>query len=161
MGSVGRESLLFGNLRFELRKHGIEGIGELPELISAARQSNAVGERSLSGYASCFGDSAQRSKHPAREKPSSKETEYQQEHPRDGSGRSKITQKRAPAGRNEDLRMMNDDYLAPRHISQEEYPHHHEQQSAREYDEGGVAECQFEANAHTGSSFHGLLIHER
>ena len=37
VGRVGRESLLFGDVRFEAREHGIEGVGELAKLISAAR----------------------------------------------------------------------------------------------------------------------------
>ena len=95
VGSVGRKPLLLSDLRIELRKHGIEGIGELPKLVSAPRQPNAVGQRSVCGDAGCFGDPAQRGKHPAREKPSPKETEHHKEHPRDGSGWSEITQKRA------------------------------------------------------------------
>jgi hypothetical protein len=31
------ESLLFGDLCFELREHGVEGVREFPELVSAAR----------------------------------------------------------------------------------------------------------------------------
>ena len=34
---VGCESLLFGDVCLELREHGVEGIGEFAELISAAR----------------------------------------------------------------------------------------------------------------------------
>ncbi len=37
VGGVGRESLLFGDLRFEPREHGVEGVGELAELVVAAR----------------------------------------------------------------------------------------------------------------------------
>jgi hypothetical protein len=37
VGGVGRESLLFGDVGFEPREHGIEGVGELAELIAAAR----------------------------------------------------------------------------------------------------------------------------
>jgi hypothetical protein len=36
VGGVGRESLLLGDVRFELREHGIEGIGEFTKLIPAA-----------------------------------------------------------------------------------------------------------------------------
>ena len=46
VGGVGRESLLFGDVRFEPGEHGVEGVGELAELISAARQPDSVGERS-------------------------------------------------------------------------------------------------------------------
>ena len=37
VGGVGCESLLFGDVCFEPREHGIEGVGELAELVSAAR----------------------------------------------------------------------------------------------------------------------------
>ena len=37
VGGVGCESLLFGDVCFEPREHGVEGVGELAELISAAR----------------------------------------------------------------------------------------------------------------------------
>lgn len=34
---VGRESLLFGDVCFELREHAVEGVGEFAELVFAAR----------------------------------------------------------------------------------------------------------------------------
>ena len=37
VGGVGCESLLFGDVCFEPREHGVEGVGEFAELISAAR----------------------------------------------------------------------------------------------------------------------------
>ncbi len=37
VGGVGRESLLFGDVRFEPCEHGIEGVGEFAELVVAAR----------------------------------------------------------------------------------------------------------------------------
>ena len=37
VGGVGCESLLFGDVCFEPREHGVEGVGELAELVSAAR----------------------------------------------------------------------------------------------------------------------------
>ena len=37
VGGVGREPLLFGDVGFESREHGVEGVGEFAELISAAR----------------------------------------------------------------------------------------------------------------------------
>jgi hypothetical protein len=58
MGSVGRESLVFGrdsplfvDVCFELREHGVEAVGELPELVVAALQLDSVGERSGRGDA--------------------------------------------------------------------------------------------------------------
>ena len=37
VGGIGCESLLFGDVCFEPREHGVEGVGELAELVSAAR----------------------------------------------------------------------------------------------------------------------------
>ena len=37
VGGVGCESLLFGDVCFEAREHGVEGVGELAELVAAAR----------------------------------------------------------------------------------------------------------------------------
>ena len=78
MGGVGSESLLFGDMGFELREHGVEGVGELAELISAARQPDSVGERSACGHACGVRDASQRGEHSAGENPPSHETEHQQ-----------------------------------------------------------------------------------
>ena len=37
VGGVGCEPLLFGDVCFEAREHGVEGVGELAELVAAAR----------------------------------------------------------------------------------------------------------------------------
>ena len=37
VGGIGGESLLFGDVRFEPGEHGVEGVGEFAELVSAAR----------------------------------------------------------------------------------------------------------------------------
>ena len=49
VGGVGGESLLLGDLCFEPREHGVEGVGELAELVLAALQLDPVGERSGRG----------------------------------------------------------------------------------------------------------------
>ena len=67
--------------------------------------------------------SSEGGEHPAGEKPPSQETEYQQERPQDGRGRSEIAQESATAGRYEDGRAVDEDRLAPGHVSQEEHPH--------------------------------------
>jgi hypothetical protein len=36
VGGVCCESLLFGDVRFEPREHGVEGVGEFAELVAAA-----------------------------------------------------------------------------------------------------------------------------
>ena len=43
MGSVGGEPLLFGVVRFEPRKHRVEGVGELAELVVAAVELDPMG----------------------------------------------------------------------------------------------------------------------
>ena len=49
VGGVGREPLLLGDVRLEPREHGVEGVGELAELVVAALQPDPVGERSGRG----------------------------------------------------------------------------------------------------------------
>ena len=46
-------------------------------------------------------------------------------------------------------------------VTQEEHPHGGEQQDAGEHEKAGVAEGEFEANAQTRGSIHGLLPHAR
>ena len=118
-----------------------------------------MGERSGRGRAGGVGDASEGGEHPAGEQPPSQETEHQQERPQDGRGRSEIAQESATAGRYEDVRAVDDDGLASGHVSQEEHPHGAEQQGAGEHEEAGVAEGEFEANAQTGGSIHGLLPH--
>ena len=79
---VGGEPLLLGVVGFEPREHGVEGVGELAELVAAARQPDPVGERSVRGHARGLGDAGQRGEHPAGEDPPSHETEHQQERQR-------------------------------------------------------------------------------
>ena len=92
VGGVGCESLLFGDVRFEPREHGVEGVGELAELVSAARKPDPVGERSVRGHACGVRDASQGGEHPAGENPPSHETEDQQERQHDGRGRSEGAQ---------------------------------------------------------------------
>ena len=84
VGGVGRESLLFGDVRFELREHGVEGVGELAELVAAALEPDPVGERPGRGQARGVRDAGQRGEHPAGQKPPSHEAEHQQEQQHDG-----------------------------------------------------------------------------
>ena len=88
VGGVGGESPLFGDVGFEPLEHGVEGVGELAELISATREPDSVGERSIRGLARGVGDASQRGEHAAGENPSPEETEHQQERQSDGRGRS-------------------------------------------------------------------------
>ena len=66
---VGGESPL-GDVRFEPREHCVEGIGELTILISAAREPDSVGKRSVRGLARGVRDASQGREHAAGEKPS-------------------------------------------------------------------------------------------
>ena len=62
VGGVGGEPLLFGDVCFEPREHGVEGVGELAELVVAALQPDPVGERSGRGHARGVGDAGQRAR---------------------------------------------------------------------------------------------------
>ena len=84
VGGVGGEPLLFGDVGFEPREHGVEGVGELAELVVAAFQADPVGERPVRGHAGGVGDPGQRGEHPAGEDPPSQEAEHQQERQRGG-----------------------------------------------------------------------------
>ena len=84
VGGVGCESLLFGDVCFEPREHGVEGVGEFAELVVAAFQLDPVGERSGRGHAGGVRDAGQRGEHLAGEEPASQETEHQQERQHDG-----------------------------------------------------------------------------
>ena len=78
VGGVGCESLLFGDVCFEPCEHGVEGVGKLAELVSAARKPDSIGRRSGRGHACGVCDASQGGEHPAGEKPPSQETEDQQ-----------------------------------------------------------------------------------
>ena len=92
MGSVGCESLLFGDVCFEPCEHGVEGIGEFAELVVAALELDSVGERSGRGHSRGVCDASQRGEHVAGENPPSHEAEHQQERQNDGRGRSESAQ---------------------------------------------------------------------
>ena len=92
VGGVGCESLLFGEVCFEPGEHGIEAVGEFAELVLTAFQLDSVGERSGRCHACGVCDASQGGEHPAGEKPSSQETEYQQKRQHDGRGRSESAQ---------------------------------------------------------------------
>ena len=92
VGGVGRESLLFGDVCFEPREHGVEAVGEFAELVLTAFQLDPVGERPGRGHACGVRDVGQGGEHPAGENPPSQETEYQKERQNDGRGRSESAQ---------------------------------------------------------------------
>ena len=98
VGGVGGEPLLFGDVRLELREHGVEGVGELAELVVAAFQLDPVGERAVRGQAGGLGDARQRREHAAGEDPPSQEAEHQQEHQRHGRLRGERVQEVGAVG---------------------------------------------------------------
>ena len=154
--------LLFGDVCFEPREHGVERVGELAELVAAARQLDSVGERPVRGHACGVGDAGQRGEHPAGEKPASDETEHQQERHHDGRLRSEDVQEVGPDG--EDTMSVGaggDEERTVGDVAQEEHPHGGEQQGACEHEEAGVAEGELEANAQPRGSIHALLPHAR
>ena len=149
VGGVGCESLLFGDVCFEPREHGVEGVGELAELVVAAREPDSVGERSGRGRSCGVGDASQGGEHAAGEQPPSHETEHQQERQRDGRDRSEFAQDGvAVAG-------LEDEPDVGR--TTQEHPPGSEQQDAGEHEEAGVAEGELEANTQARGSIHGLL----
>ena len=48
VGGVGREPLLFGDVRLEPGEHGVEGVGELAELVAAALEARSGGRATRS-----------------------------------------------------------------------------------------------------------------
>ena len=83
VGGVGGESLLFGDVRLEPREHGVEGVGELAELVAAALsrirwESDPVAAMRVASVMRVSGASMR----PARSHPPS-ETEHQQERQHD------------------------------------------------------------------------------
>ena len=158
VGGVGGESLLLGDVRFEPREHGVEGVGEFAELVVAALQVDPVGERPVRGQAGGVGDAGQRREHAAGEEPPSQRGRTPAGTPapwppserRRAAGRSGWGPKRAgdPGGV---------DPLG--HVTQQEHPHDREQQGTGDHEEPGVAEGELEANAQAGRPIHGLVPH--
>ena len=84
---VGGEAPLLGDVRLELGEHGVEGVGELPELVAPALQADPVGQRPARGQPGRLGDAGQRGKHAARQEPSAHQPEHQQERQHRGGPR--------------------------------------------------------------------------
>ena len=153
VGGVGCESLLFGDVCFEPREHGVEAVGEFAELVFAAFQLDPVGERSVRGHACGVCDASQGGEHAAGEKPPSQQTEYQQERHHDGRDRSEIAHEVGVAVHYEDHTRV--------HTTRKGEVPGGEQHGTGEHEEPGVAEGEFEANTQTRGSIHGLLPHAR
>jgi hypothetical protein len=149
VGGVGGESLLFGDLRFDLREHGVEGIGEFAELVLAAFQLDPVGERPVRRQASGIGDASQGREHAAGEDPSSQQAEHQQECQHGGCLRGEgILQVGAVgAGHRKAADILG-------YVPQQERPHDREQQDTRKHEEPRVAEGEFEANTEARGPIH-------
>ena len=162
VGGVGGESLLFGDVCFEAGEHGVEGVGEFAELVSAAREarirweSDPVAAVRVASVMRVKGASIRPARsHPPRRPKTSRNAKT--------SLRpwSEIAQEAGPDGKytvNKGVPVlpgtMNARYGD---VSQEEHPDSGQQQGAGEHEEAGVAEGEFEANAQTRGSIHGLL----
>ena len=153
VGGVGREPLLFGDMGLEPRKHGVERIGKLAELVAPAFEPDPMGERPRGRDARGIGDPRQGCQHPSGEKPPSDEAEEEQEPQRLGCPRREGVEEigaGGAGGAGPESRMVRD-------VAQEEHPHGRQQQGPRDHEEAGVAESEFEADAHTGRPRHGPL----
>ena len=167
VGGVGGESLLLGDLCFEPREHGVEGVGELAELVSAARKPDPVGERSGRCNTGGVGDPRQRGEHPAGEQPSSEQTEHEQNRQHDGRGRSVRAQEERVVPGHEAAERADH---AVGHDAQQEVgrssrlagePGRGQHQRACDHEEAGVAQGELQPNAQTGRSIHRLLPRPR
>jgi hypothetical protein len=157
VGGIGCEPLLFGDLCLEPREHGVEGVGELAELVIAAFQPDPVGERSRRGRACGVRDTGQWSEHPAGEKPPSHETEHQEEGQYDNCRCAEDAW--AKVGWVEDAREVGEpgNEAAGGIASQEEHPDGREHQGTGDHEEADVAQGELEANAESRLSIHALL----
>jgi len=77
VGGVGGEALLGFDLRFDRGQHGVEGVGQVMELIRPARQRDPVRQGSLGNQARGFRKSVKGSKHAASEQPAADQTEHE------------------------------------------------------------------------------------
>ena len=146
MGRVGGEPLLLGVVRLETRKHGVEGVGELTELVVAACQLDPVGERPVPGETGGLRDARERGQHPAGEKPPAHQAEHEQERQHGGRSRREGIEEVGPVRNG---RTGTDDH-AVGHVPQQEQPDHGEQQRTGNHEERRVAEGELQANAQTG-----------
>ena len=156
VGGVGCESLLFRDVCFEPREHGVEGVGELAELVRAAFQLDPVGERSARGQACGICDASQGREHAAGKNPPSHETEHQQERQRRGCLRNEGALEVGAVGYEDPGGVDHVGY-----VTQQEHPDRREQQGTGNHEEPGVAQGQLEPNAQTGGSIHALLPRPR
>jgi hypothetical protein len=126
-----------------------------------------MGERSGRRHACGICDASQWGEHPAGEKPSSQETEYQQKRQHDGRGRSESAQEegvipghQATDGADHTVGYVSQEELKRLPVLAGE-PRGGEHQGTCEDEEAGVAEGEFEADTQTRGSIHGLLPHAR
>ncbi len=151
VGGVGRESPLLGVVRFQPSEHGVEAVGELPELVIAALQVDPVGQRAAGDPARRVRDPGQGGEHPAGQNPSPEQTEHQQEHQSPGCRGNEGTHQVGPVGA---ARREGRSSLVHRNVAQEEHPHHREEQSSRDHQERGVAQSELQADARPGRPSH-------
>ena len=147
---VGGEPLLLGDLGFEPRQHGVEAVGQLAELVVAARQLDPMRERPGRGAACGLGDPPQRSEHAAGENPPAQQAEQQQEEHRPGGRRHERADEVVA------IRLVRTGPRSGsrRHVAQEEHPDDGEKQGARDHEEPGVAQGELEPDAEPRRPMH-------
>ena len=164
VGGIRCEPLLLGDERLEPREHGVEGIGELAELVVAAGKPDPVGERSARGSACRVGDPRQRGEHAAGEKPSPYEPEHEEKRQRDRCGRRKGAQEERVVPGHQGTERA-DHTVGEQGVERSPGPtcdpRGSEHQEAGEHEEAGVAEGELEADARTRCSSHPLLPRRR
>ena len=79
VGGVGGEPLLLGDVGLQPREHGVEGVGELAELVLTALHPDPVGEGPVRRQAGGMGDARQGREHAAGEEPTAHQAEHQQQ----------------------------------------------------------------------------------
>ena len=154
VGGVGCESLLLGDVCFEPREHGVEGVGEFAELVPdgpPARirwESDPLAAMRVASVMRVRGASMR----PARSHPPS----------RPNTSRNAITMAAvgAKSRRRSAWLRTTEDHTRVHTTRKGEVPGG-EQHGTCEHEEAGVAEGEFEANAQTRGPIHGLLPHAR
>ena len=162
VGGVGREPLLFGDVRFEPRQHGVEGVGELAELVVAALELDPVGERPGRGHAGGVGDAGQRARACGRRGSSPRRRPNTSRNASTAAARgAKACRRSDRTGKTPVGRVGVDEERTVGDVAQQEQPHGGEQQGTGQHEEPGVAEGELEADAHTRRPIHARLPHVR
>ena len=146
VGGVGGESLLFGDVGFELFEHGVEHVGEFAEFVVGSFHADPVRQRSVRGHPCRVCDPCEWCEHPAGQDPSSQEAEHEEEghccRRGGGEGMQEVGAV-GPGGAG-----------AVRYVAQQEHPDHGQQESTGEEEKSGVADGEFQSGAEPWASIH-------